>query len=325
MAATSPQEGQDAATYPQPQHETSADYPPPQGGAASPTITTDAERELDGLRAKVFPAAVSHLVLGLVGLPFCWVGYGFVVVLCILLITLGAVGVCHLSSMAQLRFSTCCCFPLNTVRQLHTWYVVSCIFATLATVTCLIQVIVNDSQTVRIFAAIAIVLSLLSLGALIYGARAMALLRDRCQLDEQMLAGPFAGHVTAVQGQQVNPNAMVAPAPAPYYPQHYAVYAVPQHQQYHQQPHPYYQHQQHQQHQQHHHAPTAYPPPPPQQPQGYYGGSGVYQAQHVQGTPVMASSPAQPQTPSAAPSGSSPTTTTTAHGTPATTTTKATR
>ena len=167
MAAPQPTEQH---RYPQPQLQPhgggSGEYPTVAG---SPTMVPDTERELDELRSRVFPAAVSHLVLGLVGLPFCWVGYGFVVVLSILLIVVGSIGVSHLSSMAQLRFSTCCCFPLNTVRQLHTWYVVTCIFALLASVTCLINLLVVESHTVRIFAAIGMTIAVVSICVLIYG------------------------------------------------------------------------------------------------------------------------------------------------------------
>jgi hypothetical protein len=268
---------------------------PDAGSPTTPAADPNAERELDALRGKVFPAAVSHLVLGMVCIPFCWVGYGFVVLLSVFLIIVGSVGVTHLSSMSSMRFSTCCCFPLNAVRQLHTWYVVSCIFAGLAALTTIIQLVVDDNVTRRVFSAIAMVLAFISLAALLYGAKAIAVLRDRCLLDELMIAGPYHGHVVATNGP-VNNGAMVAPAPAhgnatyqpQFYPQTYTVYAVPHQQHQHPQPvHPY--QQQQQQHQHHHHAQSVYPPPPP--PPAHRG--------VPVGTPVVVS--AQPSPPSGSP------------------------
>jgi hypothetical protein len=154
----------------------------------------DYEQELDAARGRCFIASVTHLVLGLINVPFVWIGYGFTAILAILMITFGVIGVIHLHSINSLRYSTCCCFPLNTIKQLHTCLVVTGIFAVLAMCCDVLQVIMEDEheRTARIFAVVGSVLSLLSLISLVLGAKWISSLRCRCQHDEVMVNGPFA-------------------------------------------------------------------------------------------------------------------------------------
>jgi hypothetical protein len=219
------------------------------GGCGCTVLPIDdpvaAENMIDGVRAQCFAVVIVELALAVLCTALCWVGYGFTVMLAISLYVVSILGIVHFRTLQSLRTSTCCCMPLNTIRQLHTAHIITCILAILSLVACIISAVMkSDSSTLLIASVIAAVVSLIATIFACCAFRMLCRLSVLCQQDEHFALPPTLQPPVGSNPGCLAPGAMPHPAVCPQ-----VYYAQPQH------------------HYHYHHAPSA-PSPygPPAQP-----------------------------------------------------------
>lgn len=205
----------------------------PTAAAAATEDPALLERIIETLRARCFALSVVELTLAVLCIGVCWVGYGFTVLLSISLIVVSIISIVHFRTPVSLRQSTCCCFPLNTIRQMHTAHIICSIFALLSLASSAVQGAMRRGDDNVTLAACIIdgVISLITLAVTVATLRSLCSLSTFCQQDPSFAQVPLPPQPYHAGGYGT--GCCLAPGAMPHYYAAGAYIASPPHHHHH--------------------------------------------------------------------------------------------